>query len=235
MSRLPVPPITDLARVEGASATEATAWLINYYNAPDIPWNYVRGTRCVRQAYKGLHHLPSLLAGCQAEKNRIGRQQNTDVVTLAAPVAFDRATMVFDLQRQKFPFGRDLRAAYRIPFFFVEDNAVKLYFLQPRKSAALTFDQLCMVATIHKRFLLDREFYGQKSDLEYVDVSINRETKERTLTRYTLNELEMWSEKRLADHLTMVAEAYEVVRALGTTSKSGRPGRRPDPDMPLFD
>lgn len=234
MASLPVPPVPDLARVEGATVEEAYAWFVAYYEREAVPWNYLRGTKCVRESYRGLHALPQLLAGCQLEKIEQGRKSNAEIVTLAAPLAFGRKTQVFDLPRRQFQFGRDLRAGYRIPFFFVEDGIMKLYYLQQRKGANLTYDQMCMVATIHKRFLLDTEFFGQPCEIEYVDLAANALTNERVVTRYALATLELWPEERLRDRLTLVSEAFERVRASGVI-KAKRIARRPDKDMNLFD
>lgn len=171
MSALPTPPIPDLARVPGETVAEAAGWLAHFYNQQGAPFNYRRGTRIVRWAYKGLHSIHQLKAGVEEEKTAIGKSANRDVVALAAPLAFGRSTQVFDLPPRRFQFGPDRSAAYRVPFFFVENGVINVYFLQPRKAAGLDYDQMCLVATIIKRHLLDTEFYGQKCDIEFVDVS----------------------------------------------------------------
>lgn len=235
MRKYPVPPVPDLARAAGATVEEMLAWWLTYYDRDPVPWNYVRGTKIVRSSYDGLHELRLLLAGCEAEKIEQGRKSNSDVVTLAAPLAFGRRTQVFDLPRRQFPFGRDIRAGYRVPFFFVENGVVKLYHLQPRKGASVTFDQMGMVATIYKRFILDQEFYGQTCDVEIVDLAADPESEERVVNRYSLAELELWPEQRLQDRLTLIAESLDRVWNSGLIKLRERRGRRPDPDMPLFD
>jgi len=60
-------------------------------------------------------------------------------------------------------------------------------------------------------------------------------TKERVVNSYSLGELELWSEERLQDRLTMVAESLDRVWNSGLIKVRDRRGRRPDPDMPLFD
>jgi hypothetical protein len=200
-----------------------------------VPWKYRTCFTGIKQGYRGIHDLRLLKTATLREKNEVGRAQNIDVIELAAPLAFGRKLQVFDLPRRRFAFGRDLHAGFRIPFFFVEDGTVKLYFLQPRKGAEetyLTYDELCMVATIHKRFLLDTEFFDQPVDVEYVDVSADLITGDRVLKRYKLDELRLWDDKRLADRLSLIAAGLERAKPLVT-----RPHRAvaPDRDMPLFD
>ena len=235
MRRYPVPPVPELARAGGSTVEEMVSWWLVYYDSEPVRWNYLCGTKVVRKSYSGLHNLRLLLAGCEAEKIDQGRRSNAEIVTLAAPRAFGRQTQVFDLPRRQFPFGRDIRSGYRIPFFFVESGVVKLYHLQPRKGASVTRDQMGMIATIYKRFILDQEFYGQKSDVEIVDLAVDPRTKERVVNAYSLSALEVWSEERLQDRLTMVAESLDRVWNSGLIRPGDRRGRRPDPDMPLFD
>jgi len=133
-------------------------WLVEFYNQDAAVFNYRLATRATRAAYKGIHRLHLLTAGCASERSPVGRASNIADVNLAAPFAFGRNTQVFDLSRRLFAFGRDHSAAYRIPFFFVENGIVTAYYLQPRKSAGLDFDELGMVASIIKNIYLKLNF-----------------------------------------------------------------------------
>lgn len=230
----PIPPLPDLARIEGECVAEAFKWVVEFYNALGAPFNYRSASRVIRTAYRGVHRLDLLTAGCCAEKTRSGRSANTSVVTLAAPVAFGRATQVFDLSPRRFHFGQNRSAAYRIPFLFVENGTIYVYYLQPRKFARLTFDQLCMVATVVKTYLLDTEFYGERCDVEFVDVGAP-DGKHRELRRLKLSDMHLWSEARLADRLTLINEALDLAFASGLIEPRRRLLRRPEPEMPLFD
>ncbi len=230
---LPTPSVPDLARVEGSTPEEAAEWFISFFDSPSVPWNYHRSTRITKVAYQGIHRPELLLAGCAAEKNPIGKKANEDVVSLAAPHAFGRSTQVFDLTPRKFNFGQSRTSGFRIPFFFTENKVVKLFYLQPRKSFALTLSQIAMVATIHKRFILDQEFFGLTTDLEYIDLSASADGK-RKVRRFTLSDLDLWSETELTKRLSMLSAALDLAQSSGRIqSRTRKPAKALD--MPLFD
>jgi hypothetical protein len=92
-----------------------------------------------------------------------------------------------------------------------------------------------MVATIHKKYLLDTEFFGQNTDIEYVDVSANPATNEREVHRYSLSDFELWPQNQLADRLTLIAEALDYIRTNDLVRRPKRSARPASLDMPLFD
>jgi hypothetical protein len=169
------------------------------------------------------------------EATAIGRTANAEVVRAAAPFAFDRDTQVFDLTQRRFTFGRDRYAGYRIPFLFVENGIVHVYYLQPRKGAGPDIDELGMVGTIVQKYLLETEFFGLKTDVEFVDVGVLPGEKERSPRKYSLSDLPLWSEKRLSNRLTMISQALDIASESERIVRRPHNSPRPEPDMPLFD
>lgn len=232
MSRLVTPPVAELIRTPSTSVDEAVRSLCGFYEI-DAKVNFLTSTKAIKSAYRGFHNINALLAAF--DKKFLGSAANRNVVQLAAPIAFNRSTQVFDLPPKKFPFGRDRLASYRIPFFFVEDGIVKCYFLLPRKGPYLNFDQVCGCATIHKRYLLDQEFYGEKTDLEIVDISAREKGGPRELRVWNTADLQFWSDDRLMKHLTVVSEALDRIENEALVKKNKRTRLLRDPELPLFD
>jgi hypothetical protein len=91
-----------------------------------------------------------------------------------------------------------------------------------------------MVAKIHKKYLLDTEFFGQPSDVEYVNLGALDKKGPRVVRTHSLNNLNLWSDERLADRLTLISEALDKIEERGIVKSRRRPAR-PEPGMPLFD
>jgi len=232
---IPTPSIPVLARAKGDTAEEIADWFVEYFNRRAALFNYRRGTRIVRHAYRGLHTMHLLRAGCAEEKTVVGRASNSELVSLAAPYAFGREVRVFDLSPRRFAFGRDRHSGYRVPFLFVENRIIHAYFLQPTKSAGLTLNELGMVATIIKRFLLDDEFYGERTEIEAVDIGIPQGASCRIPRKYSLGDLPIWTDSSLQRRLTMISQALDIVSQDRRIAQRHHTKPRPEPEMPLFD
>lgn len=228
------PPLAEVIRADTTNVNTAIASLLEFYNPPfDGKFNYLRAVKTVMRAYKGLHRLDLLGASLPSLQKRPGFKANQDVISLACPEAFGRSTQVFDLKGRKFSFGRERYATYRIPFFFVENQIVKIYFLQYRKAYNLTHDDFAGIYTVHKRFILDQEFFDYPVDVEYVDCAAEEEKGPRVLRKYDSSKFELWSDDRLNDHLSVVASAMDEIEKREIKVKRIRPLR--DTELPLFD
>ncbi len=234
MTVLTNPPLVEVLRADTTSVETAILSLLEFYNPKNSGrFNYLRAVKTVRCAYKGLHRLDHLLMASESVQKRAGYKANQDVIALACPVAFRRTTQVFDLGKRFFPFGRERYASYRIPFFFTENFTVKLYYLQYRKNYYISEDVYGGMLTVHRRYLLDQEFYGDRCEIEYVDCSASDEKAPRQLRTFQSSELELWSEERLKDQLGIVAAAMEQIELRSLRVKRIRPLR--DIELPLFD
>lgn len=231
--RLPTPSVPILARAKGETLEETTDWFIEYFNKKGPGWNYIRGTRIIKHAYRGFHNILGLTAACEAEKNKSGRSANRDLVQNVAPLAFGRDIQVFDLPVRRFSFGHR-QAGFRIPFFFVEQQVIKLYYLQPTKSLRLSYDELCMIATIYKKYLLDTEFYGQETDIEFIEASAPDGKSPRDVRSFKLSEFELWDDKRLTERLTIISQALDQAEMSSRVQPRRRTAPQPVADMPLF-
>lgn len=228
------PPLIEVLRADTTNVQTAMRSLLEFYNPVDGgKFNYLRAVKAVRKAYKGLHRIDQLLAAPLSIQERVGYKPNQDVIALASPLAFSRKTQVFDLKGRRFPFARERFATYRIPFFFTESGVVKLYFLQYRKAFFVSKDVYCGMLSVHRKFLLEQEFYGETCDVEYVDCSSDEEGGSRNRKVYSSQDLEIWSNERLADQLGVVASAMDEIERRELKVKRLRPLR--DVELPLFD
>jgi hypothetical protein len=228
------PPLVEVLRADTTSVETAVSSLLDFYNPVDSgKFNYLRAVKATRTAYQGLHKIEQLLAAAPSVQKRAGFKPNQDVIEMACPLAFGRETQVFDLGARKFPFGRDRFASYRVPFFFTEGRIVKLYFLQYRKGYVLSRDVYEGMFLVHKRYLLEQEFYGERFDVEYVDCAAPEDKAPRTRQVFSSANLAEWTDERLRDQLGIVAAAMDAIEARSLKVKRIRPLR--DSSLPLFD
>lgn len=224
--------LPDIVRICTDSEELAIAHIVSELEGNGSGFNYLDATKRIKAAYRGVHSLPILTQLLPSDVGKVGKKSNIDVVKAAAPRAFGRRTHVFDLGPRSFRYGEGRQASYRAPFFFTEDGVIKLFYLQPRKSAPLTQKQRSLYATIAKKYLLDDEFFSQAVDVEMLDVAERVKGEGRVLSVSSLSTIEMLSDDIIQGHLRVVLDALEFVEKQNLVTKKRRPLK--DPELPMF-
>ncbi|WP_313617858.1 hypothetical protein [Agrobacterium sp.] len=226
------PSVPEISRVNSENLDEAVAQLIGALTPSGGGFNYLASTKIAKVAYKGFHNLTQLTAAPSLHDGSVGAAANLDVAKIICPLSFGRTTNVVDVPSRSFHYGAGRYASYRVPFFFVEDRTIKLYFLQPRKRTVYTKKQIGIFATIVKKYFLDAEFYGEKTDIEFVEVAERTPGKGRELNVLGLSDIELVDDAALAKHLSVVQEALRIIEDEKLITKKRRPLK--DRDLPLF-
>ena len=226
------PSVPEISLVSSENLDEAIAQLVVSMTPSGGGFNYLCATKIAKSAYNGYHNLRQLTAGTNLHDGSVGASANLEVASLACPVSFGRLTKVVEVSPKSFQYGAGRHASYRIPFFFIEDKTAKLYFLQPRKNTVYTDKQLSIFASIVKKYFLDVEFFGEKTDIEFVEVAQRAPGKGREVKVLSLSDIELVSDAVLAKHLSVVQEALRIIEDEKLVTKKRRPLK--DRDLPLF-
>ena len=89
-----------------------------------------------------------------------------------------------------------------------------------------------LYASIAKKYLLDSEFYGEQTEIEFVEAAVRNDGKHREVQVYSFQDLEIWDDYRIARHLNTVEEALGIIEAEKLVKKKRRPLK--DSELPLF-
>ncbi|MEM9279420.1 MAG: hypothetical protein AAGA76_12665, partial [Pseudomonadota bacterium] len=205
------PNVIEIIRTDTSTVESAIAHLIEALKSSGVTWNYLDGTKRIKSAYKGLHSINTLTAISESKLKRPGQVHNIELVKLVAPLAFGRKTQVFDLSPRHFQYADNRSAAYRLPFFFSEDGVVKAFGLQFRKNGRLSNEQIAGYASIVKRFLLETEFYDMPADIEFIDCGVPAGSEDRVATKYSLIDLDLWTDEKIQSHMEVVVEALRFI------------------------
>lgn len=236
--KLRTPPVLVLAQVPTGSIEEAADWLKKQYYEKEYTatFNYLISHKSINLAFKGASS-DLILQGVRSDPNVLGRLQNEEALSPVIPHITGRRTYIISAKRltgKLYAISQDRAAAFRISSVYVENRKVRTFLLQPRKGLHMTDDQYgCLARMIHDGFLA-QEFAGEPFDQDIFDVSEPVLRQGRVLRRYQMSNLDMWSEIRLAHHLTVIIKAIEFLESTGVqpTVRASRPYIVPD--LPLF-
>lgn len=232
MSSLPIPPIQDIARLVQPSE-DATLQHLSQYYAEVGAFNYGVARKLARALYSGSISLASALAACDQKCSPLGRRSNKEVAELLCLLISGRELLCYDLAPRSFDVRSDFRIPVRAPFYFVEARRPKIFWLQPRRSYALTHQQRGLLASVLRMTYAVDDF--EAADLELVDLSVPEGSKLREPRIFNFESLPLLNGQEVRDLLAKFVRAFERAQNDGMIRRERqRKDRSDERQPPLF-
>jgi hypothetical protein len=235
-----LPALHDLVRLWRPTFQETVAATEGHLLQPPVPVDYRIARNLSLAAFS--HGLPwsALLRACNAADIAVERQMNAEVSRLIWDLGEARRVRCYarNDKRLTIPDGkirlrRDVLVRVVIDFLYVENEQVRYFWSQFRKTFALSEVQLGVMASVFRRtFLVDDD---RAADLEIFDMSVPHGAKSRSPRILRLSELPTIPDDAVVEVLQRVVDAYDAVCAKDIDWRSARAGRRtPPPSSPGF-
>jgi hypothetical protein len=225
------PSALDVVRLIRRTREDTAAALIGYYQ--QLPrWSYSPARAMAKPVFSGEISLAAAIAGCLNGGNPLGRKWNAEVAELVWEAAQGRKFKCFDLSKRPFAIRQDLRFLVDPLFFFVEQNTVKIFWLQPRRGFNPTLEGLGTLATIVRMTYQD-DF--DDFDVEFLDLSRPSGAKKRLPRVYRFRDLPVLADTEVRLAMERFAQAYDPVCAMGVQRPERRARPSVDPEPRLFD
>jgi hypothetical protein len=232
-----LPALHDLVRLWRPTFQETVAATKAHLLQPPVPVDYRIARSLALAAFS--HGLPwnALLRACDAAEIAVERRMNADVTRLIWDLGEARRIRCYSPhdKRLTIPDGRirlrrDVLVRVVIDFLYVENDQVRYFWAQFRKTFALSEVQLGVMASVFRRtFLVDDD---RAADLEIFDMSTPSGGSARCPRVLRLSELPTIPDDSVVDVLQRVVDAYDAVRAKDIDWASARAGRRSPPPTP---
>lgn len=227
-----LPPLHDLVRLIRGDVFETFVALKDHCERERPAFTYKTSKALSPFLLSRTIDLNMALKACERDWSKVGKKQNAEVVPHIWTAGAGRDLVAYPAQLKIFPIRSDILIRVAPTFYFVENGAVSLFFLQPRKEFALSEWQLRLMASIFKLSYMVDDF--QDVGLEILDLSVSSKGGPRSPTRYTLESFPLLSREEIEVLLQRFADAYDLLRKQGVTRKVRQPKQQPDPNGQLF-
>ena len=227
MKKLPSLELQDIVRVIRPSVSETEQALRDHWSSV-APFNYELVRRLSIALSKGDVPLSQVEAACARLRNKAARKPNADVARLLWRHLYGRSLFVHHLDKRLFPLRRDLGIWVKPIFYYVENGRVVIFWLQPRKTYALTDEQLGVLSSVIRRTFIVDDF--EAADIEILDLSAPAGANDRATRVFSLESFKSISDEDLLSAFSRFAAAYDQVRASGFEPARRQPPREAEDD-----
>jgi len=171
-----VPSAQDSARLIKPTFEETLASLREHYQRPVIGWSYNKVRNASRPIFSGDMTAAAIAGMFTAPAHEdarspkaIGRKSNLQVAVMLRDHASGRVFKCHDLKPRKVFLSPEHALTVNPGFYFVEDGKVKIFWLQPRRTYALTIEQMGVLNGLLRLSHFRDDF--EDAELELLDLS----------------------------------------------------------------
>jgi len=225
------PMLIDIFRLTEKSELATQKNIIAYLKSKAGGFNYNRSATFTEKAYSGYRNLEALYSQCEGDGSSIAKVHNTRVLRETAPLALKRSIQTFRFPKRKYTLAPGIQSAMGPQFFFVENGVVKLLYIHARNEHRADLKDFAGLAWALKQDVLDEDFFGQPSDIEFINV--DKRGKIAKTEVYSLEDLEKHLSEDPQLTLSRFVKVFSEVREDGLAGVIRRPDRRkPSDDQP---
>lgn len=195
-----------------AKVIRPTAWAtlreLHSLDKGSPPFSYDRAWQMAFPLYSGTVSLAAALEACRRMKVPLGARCNAEVVNILWRDAQRASYFCHPLKERLFPIRRDLAVPVRPRFYFVKDDVVHLFWLQPRKKFNLTEEQLGILASVLKQTFAVDDF--ENAHLYLLDTSADAEDGQRSPKVFGFEDLPLLTDEALKAAFDRFVAAYDA-------------------------
>lgn len=170
MKPIKAPMLLDVFRLTAPSEKQTVANIIRHKETPAGGFNYGRSATFTEKAYSGYRDFRALFSQCEGDGTSIAKVHNTKVLRLTAPLSQGRAIQTFPFPKRAITLAPGIQSSLGPKFFFVENGLVKLHYIHARNSFRASLKDFAGLGWAIKQEILDQDFFGQPSDVEFINV-----------------------------------------------------------------
>ncbi|MEL6687684.1 MAG: hypothetical protein AAFP97_08680, partial [Pseudomonadota bacterium] len=155
------------------------------------------------------------------------------VLRATAPLSDGRDIQTFSFSKRTITLAPGLVSNLGPRFFFVEDGIVKLYNVHARNNYRAEKKDFAGLAWACKQEILDQDFFGQPSDIEFVDVDKRGDS--TSVVTYGLDDLLPFLLEPPEETIARFVKCYRKVLEEGLAKPKARrkPKDRPTDQLDL--
>lgn len=230
MSKNKLPHLPHIAKAIRPTIQE-TAKALHELDKGMPPWNYGKAVNMTSLLYSGELSLTAALKACDTIKHPQGVISNAEVIKAVWADSQKASYLCYPLKERLFYIRPDLAIPVRPRFYFVKNDVVHIFWLQPWKIFEMTEEQLGIVASVIKDTFVVDEF--SEARLHMLDTSAPEKDSAREPQVFGFDDLPMLSYDQLKSAFDRFAAAYDIFSA-SRQAKAERPARTDERQGNLF-